>query len=147
MASNPGQARKCREFIHSANRSGELPHSRNEHGLQVSQIAVQISTVGLEIQHGIADELAGTMIGHVPTPTYLEELDPECIPPSRVGQNVLGTRSRTQRYDVGMLQEEELVQHLTGASTRYQIRLELQRLTVRHEAKIPHLQLQRVTRV
>ena len=119
----------------------------DQHGLEVSQVAEQVLPVGAEVENRIPDELTGTVVRHVSTPPYFEELEAESVSEGGVGQHVLGRRSRSQRDHVRVLEEKEVVGHFADPPTHYQIGLDFQGLPVGHEAEIPHLQLDRVTRV
>ena len=101
----------------------KLAEDADEHFLEVAQVAVQITAVGLQVENRVADELTRPVIGNVATAARLEEFDPPLFPLLGGEENVFRVRSATQCDDVRMLEEEQCVRDLTCAPPLNELRL------------------------
>jgi hypothetical protein len=68
------------EAVLAAGRNTETCERTDQHLLQVTHVAVQVAAVGLQVEDGVADELAGAVVGDVAAAAGLEESIPSSGP-------------------------------------------------------------------
>jgi hypothetical protein len=100
---------------------------------------VEVLPVRAQVENGIPHELAGAMVGHVPSPAHIEQLDAFGLQLRWTEEKVLFLGRRTQGNHVGVFQKEELVRDLTRPSPPHQCLLKGQPLPVRDGPEDPHL--------
>src|SRR5690606_40811705 len=91
--------------------AGEGP---NEGLLDVADVAMEVTPVGLEVEDRVSYELTRPVIGHIAPASGLEERNAHEPALGLVGQYVLRIRGRAQRDDVRGLEEQGLVREPAG---------------------------------
>jgi len=98
--------------------------------LQVPEIPVEVFPVRIEGEDWITNHLPGPMVGDVPSPPHLEELNS----PSRSflfgEKDVVSLGGSPDSDDVGVFHKEELVWYLPVPPPGHQLFLKAQSLTV-----------------
>ncbi len=120
-----------------ARESGDAPRldveraERADDGLlDVADVAVQVAAIGLQVEDGVADELAGAVVGDVAAATGLEQLDRIRGALSFVEQHVRRVTRRAERDDVRVLKQQERVIDVAGTTPADELLLQLQPLCV-----------------
>ena len=107
-----------------------MVQSQEKDFLQVPEISVEVFPVGIEGENWIAHQLPGPMVGNVPSPPHLEELNPQSRSFVFGEKDVVPSGGSPYGDDVGVFYKEELVWYLPVPPSGYQLCLKLQSLTV-----------------
>ena len=91
---------------------------------------MQVAPSGGKAQDRVSDQLPGPVVGHVPSPARLEQLDAPLTQLGVGGQDVIAVSARSQRDHVRVLEEQELVGNLLGGAPAHQLGLQGQTLAV-----------------
>src|SRR5690606_40257809 len=86
----------------------------NEGLLDVADVAMEVTPVGLEVEDRVSYELTRPVIGHIAPASGLEARNAHEPALGLVGQYVLRIRGRAQRDDVRVLAGQELVRDPAG---------------------------------
>ena len=98
-----------RQSVYTQTSDPKIRDRADQHFLDVAHVAVDVAPVGPEIDYGIADELAGTVIGDVPSAAGLVNFDRQSLKPRRIGKDVGAVRSAPQSKHVGMFEQQQLL--------------------------------------
>ena len=120
----------------------EFPDSANQHLFEIAHVPVDVAPVGLQIDDRIADELTGTVKGHVAAASRFEQLDAFSLECFGRGEHVrsLVSGPNAERDDVGMLQQEELIGDDALLALVDELALNIQRVLVGDAAEAPYIQ-------
>jgi hypothetical protein len=97
---------------------------------------VDVATIRMQIEDGIADELTRAVIGDVPAATSLVDLNPNLGEPRLVGQDV---RAPSVAFDAEcnhsrMLQEQQEIRYAAGSTFFDELALHRERVPVPNHA-------------
>ena len=113
----------------------------NEHFLEIPHVSVNVTSVRLQIDDGVADDLTWTVVGNVAPASGFVHGDVERR--QRFGRRQdmrpAAVTANAERQHVRMLDEQEDVSDSAGATFFRQLTLQCQGLCVRHAAETPDL--------
>jgi hypothetical protein len=94
---------------------------------EVTHIPMRVATVWTKVENRVTNQLPGTVVGNVPTPGYVEHLDPLTSKLDFGGQNVV---PMTPPSDANgdhrrMLKEKQLIRTFAGLACSHQRLLDL----------------------
>src|SRR5262245_22289977 len=113
----------------------ELGQDAEHRLLQIAHIAVQVTTVGSEIQNRIRDELAGSVVGDITATSGVELLDAEGCEVRPIHEHVRIAAGAADRHHVRMFEQEKLIRNLARSAPLYEIGLQCERLGIRYPAE------------
>ena len=128
---------RARESFHASGAHAEVAGGANHHILQVAYIFVHVAAIGPQIENGITDELAGTVIRDVAAAPRFMDLDAALVEDVRRGEQVRFrcVQFHAERDDVRMFQQQEKIGHGAGAPLLDQRALQLHGVRVWHHAE------------
>ena len=120
------------EPINSSGRDAVVAGDSYEHFLEIPNVAVHVTPVGLQVDDWIADDLPGTVVGDVAAATGFEDLNPARGKRLRRRQDVRtsAVTAHAQRQHRGMFDQQQLIADGIRATLFNQFTLERQRLGI-----------------
>src|SRR5690606_6694235 len=107
---------------------------------EVPQVAMQVAAIRLQIENGIADDLAGTVVGHVaPSPAW-REVDAPGLELLGRQQDVSLFPGRPHGDDVRMLQQEQQIRDEAFPAFVNELQLQIGRRPIAHLAQMSNLE-------
>jgi hypothetical protein len=132
-----------RKTLLSPGRYPKVAQRQDQYLFEISQIAVQVAAIRLEIEDRISHELTRAVICHIATTTRRENFDAPVCQFVRGQKDVLRMGTRPERDDVRMLKQENGIRDFAIAPPLNQVGLKLDTGTIGDNAKTLNIQSSR----
>ncbi len=121
-----------------AGRDAVVGAGPDHHLFEVAHVAVDVASVGAEVEDGVAHDLPGAVVGDVAAAAGLEHVEAAGAQGLRGEEQVLGPGVASQGEDRLVLEEQQGVGYVAGLSLGHQARLQLEAFGVGDPAESPH---------
>jgi hypothetical protein len=140
---------RARQPLETSSDHAEVRTRVNHHRFEITDVAMDVLTIGLEVDDRIADQLARAVIRDVTATTGLEHGHAQFVEAFRCGEDVgpAAALADAEGEHMWVLEQEQRVRNVAGLALLHERTLHLQRFVIGHTAEATNVERPQITPV